>query len=309
MGRKDSRTKKYLAQPKVFADAFNYFIFDGKQVIRPGDLKEQDPGEIAVIKKAGKLMADQKIRDLLKLCTIRRSKKATLVLLGLESQDLISYIMPVRDNLYDAINYWAQVDAIKMEHREKGDLKPGAEFLSGFTKKDKILPVITLCICFDKEKWDAPKSLHEMFGRIDPQLKPFINDYRLNLISPSEIKDFRKFSSQLGLVMEVIKNSDDKERLHDIIETREEYKAVDVDTIDIINTYTDSKISKKEAKGGKVNMCTAIQGMIEDGRTEGESRLLKLIKLLKPGTKEYDKAINGTSAERRKLYKKYKIID
>ncbi len=127
--------------------------------------------------------------------------------------------------------------------------------------------------------------------------------------SPSEIKDFRKFSSQLGLVMEVIKNSDDKERLHDIIETREEYKAVDVDTIDIINTYTDSKISKKEAKGGKVNMCTAIQGLIEDGRTEGESRLLKLIKLLKPGTKEYDKAINGTSAERRKLYKKYKIID
>ena len=74
--------------------------------------------------------------------------------------------------------------------------------------------------------------------------------------SPSEIKDFRKFSSQLGLVMEVIKNSDDKERLLDIIETREEYKAVDVDTID-----------------------------------------------------EYDKAINGTSAERRKLYKKYKIID
>ncbi len=56
-------------------------------------------------------------------------------------------------------------------------------------------------------------------------------------------------------------------------------------------------------------MCTAIQGLIEDGRTEGESRLLKLIKLLKPGTKEYDKAINGTSAERRKLYKKYKIID
>lgn len=109
--------------------------------------------------------------------------------------------------------------------------------------------------------------------------------------------------------MEVIKNSDDKERLLDIIEIREEYKAVDVDTIDIINTYTDSKISKKEAKGGKVNMCTAIQGLIEDGRTEGESRLLKLIKLLKPGTKEYDKAINGTSAERRKLYKKYKIID
>lgn len=60
-------------------------------------------------------------------------------------------------------------------------------------------------------------------------------------------------------------------------------------------------------------MCTAIQGIYEDGRikgqTEGENRIAKLLKLLKPGTKEYDKALNGSTAERRKLYKKYKIID
>ena len=37
--------------------------------------------------------------------------------------------------------------------------------------------------------------------------------------------------------------------------------------------------------------------------------VLSLIKLLKPGTKEYDKALNGTSEERRRLYKKYNIID
>jgi len=35
----------------------------------------------------------------------------------------------------------------------------------------------------------------------------------------------------------------------------------------------------------------------------------KLFKLLTPGTKDYDKALNGTTAERKKLYKKYKIID
>ena len=82
-----------------------------------------------------------------------------------------------------------------------------------------------------------------------------------------------------------------------------------MDTVDLINAYTDSKISKKEAKGGKVNMSIAIQGLIEDGRAEGENKAFKLIKKLKPGTKEYDKAINGTKAERQRLYKKYKIID
>ncbi|MCR4591096.1 MAG: hypothetical protein K5668_09785, partial [Lachnospiraceae bacterium] len=106
-------------------------------------------------------------------------------------------------------------------------------------------------------------------------------------------------------------------KLRDIIESREDYKSVDVSTIDIINTYTSANISKKQAEGGRVNMCTAIQGLIEDGkiegriegREEGENMVLKLLKLLTPGTKEYDKAINGTAAERKRLYKKYKIID
>ena len=64
-------------------------------------------------------------------------------------------------------------------------------------------------------------------------------------------------------------------------------------------------------------MCTAIQGLIEDGKVEGrnegiaigEDMLAKLLKKLTPGTKEFDKALNATSAERRRLYKKYKIID
>lgn len=102
-----------------------------------------------------------------------------------------------------------------------------------------------------------------------------------------------------------------------IIESREDYKSVDVSTIDIINTYTSANISKKQAEGGRVNMCTAIQGLIEDGKIEGmregqergENMAFKLLKLLTPGTKEYDKALNGTAAERKKLYKKYKIID
>ena len=148
-----------------------------------------------------------------------------------------------------------------------------------------------------------------MFAKIDPRIKPFINDYHLNLITPSEIPDFSKFSSQLGVAMEFIQNSNDKKKLRAIIETKDEYKSVDVGTVDIINIYTDAKISKKKAEGGKLNMCTAIQGLMEDSRIEGENRIVKLLKLLKPGTKEYDKALNGSTAERKKLYKKYKIID
>ena len=79
----------------------------------------------------------------------------------------------------------------------------------------------------------------------------------------------------------------------------------------MINTYTNTNISKKKTRRGKIDMCTAIQGMIEDGRTEGrtegENMMIELFKCLKPGTKEYDKALNGTPADRQRLYKKYNI--
>ena len=158
MGRKDTITKQFLSQPDVFADAFNYYIFDGKQVIKAKDLDEQDPTETAVMEKLGKVFTKQKMRDVLKLCTIRRSKYATLVLLGIEAQANVSYIMPVKDYLYDTLNDEEQVEAIHKGHEKAGDLRTPAELMSGFTKKDKLIPVITLCVCFDKAKRDDPKA-------------------------------------------------------------------------------------------------------------------------------------------------------
>ena len=85
--------------------------------------------------------------------------------------------------------------------------------LSGFSKEDRIVPVITLCVCFDKKHWDGPRSLYDMFGKIDPRIKKYVNDYTLNLITPDEIEDFTRFSSELGIAMEFINISDDKKKL------------------------------------------------------------------------------------------------
>lgn len=40
-------------------------------------------------------------------------------------------------------------------------------------------------------------------------------------------------------------------------------------TIDLINAYTSTNISTSEVEGGKVDMCKAIDEMIEEGRIEG----------------------------------------
>ena len=139
---------------------------------------------------------------------------------------------------------------------------------------DLLIPVITLCICFDKKKWDAPRSLYDMFGEIDPRLADYINDYKLNLITPDEIEDFSKFASELGAVMESIKVSDDKEKVHDIIKTRKNGIISDR-TADMIRTFAGTNLVEKKKTGGNIMISTGMQELLEDmkteGRVEGES--------------------------------------
>ena len=227
--------------------------------------------------------------------------------------------MPVRDGLYDMLNYAAQVEDIRKMHEEKNDLTE-AEKLSGFSKNDKLIPVITLCICFDKKKWDAPRSLYDMFVEMDPRLAEYINDYKLNLITPDEIEDFSKFASELGAVMESIKVSDDKEMVHDIIKTRKNGKISD-STADMIRTFAGTNLVEKKKTGGNIMISTGMQELMDDIRTEGltegetkgitkgEDLFASLIKAIGPERKDFNKALNATPAQRKRLYKKYGITD
>ena len=63
------------------------------------------------------------------------------------------------------------------------------EFLSGFHKGDRLIPVITAVILSDPDEWDAPMSIHEM-PDVDVALLPFIPDYR---IITSAIKQLARF--------------------------------------------------------------------------------------------------------------------
>ena len=50
-------------------------------------------------------------------------QKAAYLLLGIESQDEVHYAAPVRNLLYDALQYARQVDETARIHREKKDYK------------------------------------------------------------------------------------------------------------------------------------------------------------------------------------------
>ena len=70
-------------------------------------------------KEASEQKMVQKYRDLLKTATIMEDGEATYVLLGIENQTEVHYAMPVRNMLYDAMQYNQQVTEIGKKRRQE----------------------------------------------------------------------------------------------------------------------------------------------------------------------------------------------
>ena len=284
-GQADTVTKAYMRGNAVFADAFNYLLYDGRAVIDPHDLKEIDPTEIALPfgardgkeNRKQKEEAVQKYRDLLKNAVVMEDGKTAYVLLGIENQTDIHYAMPVKNAIYDALQYGRQVSEIAARHRAERKHQnlekkvSDGEYLSGFYKEDRLIPVITLVIHFGAEEWDGPISLHEMMEIGNPELLKYVQDYRIHLIDPFSLTDeeLGKFSTSLREVLGYIKYSGDKKQLHSFTDNNPRM-TMEADAVRVIRTVTNTPVEiQKEAE--EVNMCKAIEEMMEDSRQEGEA--------------------------------------
>ena len=308
MGTADIVTKEYMRENAVFADAFNYLIYNGKKVIDPAKLKEIDPTEIALPfgdeEKAGedkkgkvqetewssvkngsvrkktagragkKTDAVQKYRDILKSAVIKQDEKMSYVLLGIENQTDVHYAMPVRNAIYDALQYGRQVADIAAGHRRnKNDFsgKNNGEYLSGFLKEDHIRPVITLVIHFGAEEWDGPLSLHEMMSTRDMELLSFVENYRIHLIDPAKLTEEQldHFSTSLKEVMGYIKYSKNKEQLLKFLHT-DTHRSIEMNAVRVIKTITNTPIEVSEEEE-EIEMCKAIEDLIAESEARGRA--------------------------------------
>ena len=270
MGKKNTITKDYMSVPEHFADCFNHYLYGGKQVIKPEQLKPCDSTELTVIPKDDTVETAEKYRDVLKQCIIMQDDRATYLLLGIENQSDIHYALPVKTMNYDALNYAKQVADIAREHRQKKDMKDSGEYLSGFTKQDKLKPIIGLTVYFGAKAWDGPRSLKEMFEEIDDSIMKYVEDYKVHLLVPSEIEDFDKFATDFGKVMKYIAVSEDKEALAKLQEDVA-FQSVDADAVRLLNVCTNSNIKVTEGES-KVDMCGGLKALLEEKESEGLER-------------------------------------
>lgn len=291
MGMADAVTKQYMRENTVFADAFNFLLYHGESVIQPETLQELDTTEVAIpftMDDKGKWQAQavQKYRDILKMSTVMTDGKVAYVLLGVETQTEIHYAMPVRNVIYDALQYGKQVTEISKRNREKG-VQTGKEFLSGFQKEDKLIPVITLVIHFGADSWDAPMSLHEMMAVTDKELLQHIPDYRIKLIDPAGIDsgEMNKFQTSLREVLSYIKYSKDADKLAEYMSHNQRMEHLEVNAAQVIREVTNTKFQIQEGTE-EVNMCEAIEVLMNRRENEGiqQGKLSLLKDLVDEGT-------------------------
>ena len=301
-------TKKYMSDNEKFADLFNYILYDGHPMIHPEELRDCD-GEEMLMKEnmEGAVIVKDKLRDIKKSWIFKSDDRALYVLLGIENQERVHYAMPVRNMVYDALEYESQVQTYARQHRKTGDLR-GDGFISGISKEDKLIPVITLVVYLGANRWDGPRTLHEMFDIKDERILQYVNDYKLNLIEPAAIEDTTKFQSDFRYVMDFIKHSKDKEKLKEMLEKNKEFfSRVPYETAMLIKHCADVDVRVKEEKE-ETNMCKAIEDMKEEAREEGRKEMCKAIEDMKEeareegreeGRKEMCKAIEDMKEEAR----------
>ena len=209
----------------------------------------------------------QRYRDVLKSCVVKRGKYASYILLGIENQSKIHHAMPVKVAVYDMLQYDGQIKKVAAEHRQKKDKMTSSEFLSGFAKSDKLIPVITLVIYFGAEKWDAPTSLYEMFGfnEENKDFMTFVQDYKINLIQPAALSDdeLKKFVTDFKQVMKFLKYSNDKAKMRELLKEDSSYENISTQAALVLKSCANIgiKINQKEEK---TNMCRAIQEMQDE---------------------------------------------
>lgn len=307
----DTIQKAYWNRNAEFADLFNAFLYDGRPVIQASELEERDTESSVILRAESITETKQAARDLFKVAMTAGGIQ--YVLLGVENQEHIHYAMALRDLEYSVYSYLRQYEKIKEKYPKKKGLT-GNEFLSHMKKTDKLVPVVTLVIYYGDEEWDAAKSLYEMMD-VPKELKPFINDFKMNLIEVRNTKlvFHNKNNKDLFHLFQVMcdkdKSSTEKEK-----EATEYAEQNQVDKMVLMTIGACNGININRLEKENINMNTLFKEIRTEseakGRAEGraEGRATEIILLGKETNLDEEAIIKKIqermkiSAEKAKMY-------
>jgi len=255
MKTKDALSKAFFGKPEIAADLCNGVIYQGKAVVLPENLKELPAEQVCgwENKGDGSYRADRRLRDLLFLCGAYTDSSMDYIILGVELQSAVDRRMLFRVMEYDARQYMLQL-------QERRRCRTG-----------RMLPVVTFVVNLSGTPWGEPTSVHAMLGDIDPQLKPFVHDYRMNLLDPFSMGDniCGAFCTELKTVVNCLRFSRDRRQLKEFLTRDVPQETVSPEAAGLLSEFLNVELPKGQKEG--VNMCQAMMEILRETRDEGKA--------------------------------------
>ena len=240
-------------------------------MIKPHDLTEMDTDVSSILKFNGHAETVQKILDVVK----KSAYGVDFIIWGMENQSKIHYAMPLRHMLGDALIYLKEYHEIALKNKKDKNFDSTDEFLSKFKKTDRLHPVISLCVYYGEEEWDGPLKLSDMLDYPE-KIASYIADYPIHLVQlrKDEHLKFHDFdvdslfrlvryiyTDNYSLIQQYYQNQDISTELGLVI-------GAITQTQQLINYSLEAS-----QKGGKINMCNAMQRFVnhcqEEARLKG----------------------------------------
>mgnify|MGYP004652656119 FL=1 len=262
----DTVLKNFWRDNQRFADVFNTVLFNGKQVLKPEDLKEADTDISSVIKFNNHAETVQRILDV-----VRKTADGTdFIIWGLENQEKIHYAMPLRHMIANALIYLKEYNELSARNKREKNYSSSGEFLSGLTKTDRLHPIIGLCIYYGEEEWDGPTNLVDMI-QVTEDLKPMVSDYKMNLLQIRSCEHFQFQNNDVQTVFDMVRLIYEE----DYTNFNKRYKDKSISTelgLTIGSIVNSQRIINQsltmEERESEIDMCKALENLVNNSKLE-----------------------------------------
>lgn len=172
-----------------------------------------------------------------------------------------------------------EYDEIAAQNKKDNDFDSSDEFLSNFKKTDRLHPVISLCVYYGEREWDGPLSLKDML-KIPEELEAMIADYKMNLIQVRSSESLKFCNSDVNTVFDVSRAI--YARDYKKINMKYKDQAISTELGLVIGAITESQqlidhALELERKGGRVDMCNALEELKQEGVQEGVQKGIRIL--------------------------------
>ena len=235
----DIESKKFLGQPKNFVSIFNALLFDGKQVLKPEYLKDENSELV--------MNVSSKHVDIIK----RYEDGTYLDLFVIESQSYVDPSMVARVMEYESV---ARMRYIRQN------------FKKHVPKNTRLPMILTVVLYVGESKWSAAKKLSEL-EIIHPGFEAMFNEFQLNLIELNTNHKYntgekatQDFFDLLSMIYrkQILKEDLDREFNRDALY----FAYVVTKNKELLSIYNKSE-------KGDVKVCRALDEMFEESTNKG----------------------------------------